>query len=202
MSSMHLVSFRLNSLLSDTLLLPGRKIRCGRAWIYVWHSQHDHWEWAGASNISHWTVSPAVDHQVPAVFATSLPCVKKSEMQILVANCKTIWWSICGCSKETPSFIISLLFIWIKTMFYFLCMLDQNNAFIIYMVQNYVFLIIFARRNLATLFSDTNRREATFNLNHNKCLEHLHSPPFLPQTPPKAVWGHRRQKSRPAAPQT
>jgi hypothetical protein len=47
-----------------------------------------------------------VDHQVSATFAAFLPCVKNSEMQIPIANCKMIWWSICGCSnKTTPSFI-------------------------------------------------------------------------------------------------
>jgi hypothetical protein len=48
-------------------------------------------------------------------------------MQISIANCKMIWWSICGCSKETPpSFIFGLLFIWISNYVLFLCM---NYAF-------------------------------------------------------------------------
>jgi hypothetical protein len=28
-----------------------------------------------------------------------LPCFQKSETQILITNCKTIWRSICGCSN-------------------------------------------------------------------------------------------------------
>jgi hypothetical protein len=44
-------------------------------------------------------------------------------MQIPIANYKTIWWSICGCSKETPpSFIFCLLFIWISNYVSFVCM--------------------------------------------------------------------------------
>jgi hypothetical protein len=59
---------------------------------------------------------------VPIEFAAFL-----AMMQMHIANCKTIWWSICGFSKETPpSFIFCLQFIWILNYVLFMCM---NYAF-------------------------------------------------------------------------
>jgi hypothetical protein len=71
-----------------------------------------------------------LDQQVPTIFAAFLPCVKKFEIQIPIANCKMIWWSICGCSKETtPSFICNL-FIGISNYLLFVCMNnDFNNLY-------------------------------------------------------------------------
>jgi hypothetical protein len=54
-------------------------------------------------------------------------------MQIPIANCKMIWWSICGCSKQTTlSFICNLFiwiqFIWISNYLLFVCMNNNFNA--------------------------------------------------------------------------
>jgi hypothetical protein len=51
----------------------------------------------------------------PPHFLPFLPCVKRSEMQIHIANCKKILWSICGCSKETTP---SLFVIYLSEIYY------------------------------------------------------------------------------------
>jgi hypothetical protein len=59
---------------------------------------------------------------------TMFAALMEEEAEIVVTDdahsqLQDVWWSICGCSKEIPpSFIFSLLFIWISNYVLFLCM--------------------------------------------------------------------------------
>jgi hypothetical protein len=50
-----------------------------------------------------------------------LPCVKKCEMEILIANGKTIWWSIYGSSKKTLSSFIFVFYLFGFKIMHYLC---------------------------------------------------------------------------------
>jgi hypothetical protein len=118
MSNVHLVCFKLYLLLSDTPLLHGRKLRCGRSWMHVWSLRM-------SGSIQYLILNRITGKVLLRMLITgcrlhwlpSLPGVKKSKMQILINNCKTIGCSIFGHSNKTSIFIICQLFIWIKTTF-------------------------------------------------------------------------------------
>jgi hypothetical protein len=66
-----------------------------------------------------------VDHQVSATFATFLAMRQEIRVTNTHSQLQDDLWSICGCLKETPSFIICLLFIGSKLCFIYVYALSK-----------------------------------------------------------------------------
>jgi hypothetical protein len=97
-------------------LLPGRKSRCQMWWLLAWSCITWSLRVSRSMILNHgngrvllrMVVTRCQLHLLP-----SSPYVKKSKIQWLIVNSKTIWWNIYVCSKKMRSFKCFKL--WFKT---------------------------------------------------------------------------------------